>query len=299
MNRPLQGVAFTAVCAMVAGCATTRMSSLPDEPDDACVALQTLGLEEIMERARARGLVRKIRAGTESGSLPLLPGRAYAQSADFARLAGGVWVLTDKANDAGIPPAYGVIAAGCTMTLIALWYVVHDSGPRPSLPKNRGPETSPWKQSQDTPAPEPSPRPDRTFDPVPPVPGSPRKERPECVPVPTPHRGGDPRHDRCADLVPPNEFPGHDVLVGGKHFDAKTRGKKILWEIKAEETSTWRMPEWLKDDVIRDEAEKIEREQQIAESCGYLFIVGVVDAEHKDAIEKRAPRVDIRKVTCP
>ena len=281
------------------GSASTRMSMLPDEPDDACVALQTLGFEQIMERARARGLVRKVSAG--SGSLPLMPGRAYA---GITELAEAGWVLTDKAREAGIPPGYSVLAAGCTMTLLALWYVIHDRGSRPSLPvpKARAPETRMWTRPRETPAPEPQPRPDRTADPIP-GPDTPRESRPECMPVPVkPHRGGsnNQRHHDCADRVPPNEFPGHDVRVGGKLFDAKTVGAKELWEIKADDYTTWDMPDEVKERIVLPkEVRELERERQIAESCGYRFIVGVADSKHMKALKEQLPKLDIRKVTCP
>ena len=54
------------------------------------------------------------------------------------------------------------------------------------------------------------------------------RERPECEPQPVPHRGGHDHHDWCADTFPPNRFPGHDIYIGGKRFDALQVGVNVL-----------------------------------------------------------------------
>jgi hypothetical protein len=55
--------------------------------------------------------------------------------------------------------------------------------------------------------------------PDPPVSSDPRDRRPECTPRRASHRGGNDPHNKCADKIPNNSFPGWDVLVNGKHFD--------------------------------------------------------------------------------
>jgi Family of unknown function (DUF6310) len=58
------------------------------------------------------------------------------------------------------------------------------------------------------------------------------RRNPRCEPIPVPHAGGDAPHNECADKSPPNCYPGNDVLVGDKRFDALQVGVRVLWEIK-------------------------------------------------------------------
>lgn len=107
-------------------------------------------------------------------------------------------------------------------------------------------------------------------------------ERPECEPIPTPHRGGDALHNRCADEIPPNRFPGNDVLVNGKRFDALQVGKRILWEIKTDNYDTF--TPFLQGKVIRHQVPELQRERGIARECGYDFVIGVTSAAHRTAL---------------
>jgi len=49
-----------------------------------------------------------------------------------------------------------------------------------------------------------------------------------------PHRGGNDPHNDCADLIPQNSFPGWDVLVNGKQFDALVLVTRTLWDVKTD-----------------------------------------------------------------
>ena len=49
-----------------------------------------------------------------------------------------------------------------------------------------------------------------------------------------PHRGGNDAHNECADKIPNNSFPGRDVLVNGKNFDALQLATRTLWEVKTD-----------------------------------------------------------------
>jgi hypothetical protein len=73
------------------------------------------------------------------------------------------------------------------------------------------------------------------FPPDPPVSSDPRDRRPECKPIPVPHRGGNDPHNECADQVPDNSFPGWDVLVNGKQFDALQLTARTLWDVKTDD----------------------------------------------------------------
>ena len=103
-------------------------------------------------------------------------------------------------------------------------------------------------------------------------------DRPErCRPQPVPHKGKDPIHDACADAVPPNVFPGQDVLNNGKHFDAlDPRGR--LWEVRTANWSGWRgHPEFLHGREFERYVAEVLRERDLAAACGYPFVLAVAD----------------------
>lgn len=118
----------------------------------------------------------------------------------------------------------------------------------------------------------------------PPVPPQLLDRRPHarCEPIPVPHRGGDDAHDRCADRVPPNRYPGMDVLVDGKHFDALQVGVRALWEIKTDQFDTYN--DFLREQVVRDQVPEMQEERDIATACGYGFVVGVSTDSHRAAL---------------
>ncbi|WP_338026043.1 DUF6310 domain-containing protein [Corallococcus macrosporus] len=149
--------------------------------------------------------------------------------------------------------------------------------------------------AQRRPKPEPRPAGQDWQPPVPPVPPD-RTRRASCEPVPVPHRGGDDAHDRCADRVPPNRYPGMDVLVDGKHFDALQVGVRVLWEIKTDQFDTYSL--FLQNQVANDEAEELREERDIATACGYGFVVGVSSAAHRAALLQREPRLTIVVTGC-
>jgi Family of unknown function (DUF6310) len=118
----------------------------------------------------------------------------------------------------------------------------------------------------------------------PPVPPDPlgRERRPECEAIPVPHRGGNNAHNKCADRFPPNRYPGMDVLVDGKHFDALQVGVRVLWEIKTDQFDTYSF--FLRNQVVTDQVEEMREERNIATACGYGFEIGVSSAAHKQAL---------------
>jgi len=108
------------------------------------------------------------------------------------------------------------------------------------------------------------------------------RRRPECEPVPVPHAGGDDPHNECADKFPPNRYPGKDVLVNGKRFDALQVGVRVLWEIKTDRFDTY--TDFVQERAIRKEYRLLQEERAIAEACGYGFVVGVSTQAHQDAL---------------
>jgi hypothetical protein len=116
-----------------------------------------------------------------------------------------------------------------------------------------------------------------------PAPALTSERRPECVPRTVPHLGGDALHNRCADGVPRNAFPGFDVLVNGKRFDALQLGGRVLWEVKTDSFDTYTVA--LRKIVIDKQALELKRERALAEACGFNFWIGVRSAAHQAALE--------------
>jgi hypothetical protein len=87
------------------------------------------------------------------------------------------------------------------------------------------------------------------------------------------HAGEDVPHNECADKFPPNRYPGNDVLVGGKRFDALQVGVRVLWEIKTHRFDTYNA--FIRRMTIQKELPLLREERDIAQRCGYGFVVGV------------------------
>lgn len=121
----------------------------------------------------------------------------------------------------------------------------------------------------------------------PPVPPEPleRERRSECRPIPVRHRGGNDPHNECADNIPNNSFPGWDVLVNGKNFDALVFATRTLWEVKTDNFDTY--PRDLRRIVLDDQVPKMQTERELARACGFDFKVAVRSAAHKAALLQR------------
>jgi hypothetical protein len=107
-------------------------------------------------------------------------------------------------------------------------------------------------------------------------------ERPECKPIPVPHRGGNDPHNDCADLLPQNSFPGWDVLVNGKQFDALQLTTRTLWDVKTDDFE--KQPPRSQDFFVKVKLPEIKREKELAEACGYNFVIGVRSLAHRQAL---------------
>ncbi|WPB78371.1 DUF6310 domain-containing protein [Archangium violaceum] len=110
------------------------------------------------------------------------------------------------------------------------------------------------------------------------------EDDPRCKPVPVPHLGGNDPHNLCADLMPNNSFPGWDVLVNGKNFDALQLATRTLWDVKTDDFDkhSSRSQEFLANVKLPE----LQREDKLAKQCGYDFIVGVKSAAHKAMLFK-------------
>lgn len=152
---------------------------------------------------------------------------------------------------------------------------------------------------EQAPSAERQPRPESASlgrDWIPPISSETSERRPECQPIPVPHAGEDPPHNECADKFPPNRYPGHDVLVGGKRFDALQVGAWVLWEIKTHRFDTY--PDFIRRQTILEQVPLLRKEGDIAAACGYDFVVGVSTQEHKDALIDLEPTLNIVVTGC-
>jgi hypothetical protein len=109
-----------------------------------------------------------------------------------------------------------------------------------------------------------------------------RARHPECIPRPVPHLGGDALHNQCADGVPRNGFPGSDVLVNGKRFDALQPRERVLWEVKTDNFDTY--SPFLRKQGVENQVLELQRERELARACGFDFRVGVRSAAHRAAL---------------
>ena len=134
--------------------------------------------------------------------------------------------------------------------------------------------------SKQRPKPEPK-GPD--IPPLGPIGTSERERRPKCDPIPVPHRGGDDDHNKCADKIPNNSFPGWDVYVNGKNFDALQLATRTLWDVKTDDFE--KQPPRSQNFFVRVKLPEIQREKRLAEACGYNFVIGVKSATHKAVLE--------------
>nr|APZ78685.1 uncharacterized protein [Cystobacterineae bacterium] len=99
-----------------------------------------------------------------------------------------------------------------------------------------------------------------------------------------PHAGGANAHNKCADRIKNNSFPGWDVLVNGKQFDALVLATRTLWKVKTDDFDIHSPRS--QAFFAKVKLPEIRREAKLAAQCGYNFVVGVKSAAHKAALEK-------------
>ncbi|WP_342742360.1 DUF6310 domain-containing protein [Stigmatella aurantiaca] len=212
-------------------------------------------------------------------------GRCAVASAGAAAVGIGVCILAAPEIVVG-----AVILTGAVVIAVAIQEAldahelsgVRPEDGRPVLPT----ETSAAALSKRSPKPKPS---GQNWPPVPPAPVE-RERSPKCTPQRVPHLGGDELHNTCADRVPQNSFPGWDVLVNGKHFDALQLRARVLWEVKTDNFDTYSI--YLQRTVPEQQVPELRRERDLARACGFDFRVGVRSAAHKAALELADPDLD-------
>jgi hypothetical protein len=117
------------------------------------------------------------------------------------------------------------------------------------------------------------------------------EDDPKCKPIPVPHLGGNDPHNKCADRIPYNSFPGWDVFVNGKNFDALQLATRTLWDVKTDDFD--KHSRRSQQFFIEMKLPEIQRERRLAEECGYNFVVGVRSEAHKIALERADRRLDV------
>jgi len=228
-----------------------------------------------------------------------ITGRCAVASAGAAAVGLGVCVLAAPEIVVGAVIVAGVVVVGFAIKEALDAYELKWADPEDARP---APETRPVPETKPAPPkplairrPKPEPAGQDWPPPLPPEPLD-RERRRRCEPIPVPHLGGDDVHNECADRVPPNRYPGMDVLVDGKHFDALQVGVRVLWEIKTDQFDTY--SRFLQNQVIREQVLELRKERDLAEACGYGFVVGVSSVAHKAALEAQEPLLDVVVTGC-
>ncbi|WP_395834168.1 DUF6310 domain-containing protein [Cystobacter fuscus] len=199
----------------------------------------------------------------------------------------GVCVLAAPEIAVGAVVVMGVVVVGFAIKEALEAYELRKGRPqvRPAPETRPEPEIRPVPIAKPA-SPEQKPKPEPKGPDVPPVepPETSERDRNRCEPVPRPyHRGGNKLHNKCADGIPNNSFPGGDVFVNGKDFDALQLATRTLWEVKTDNFDTY--PPDLRRIVIEDQVPELQYERALALACGFNFRVGVRSAAHKAALE--------------
>jgi hypothetical protein len=126
---------------------------------------------------------------------------------------------------------------------------------------------------------------------LPPQSDDPAERRPECKPIPGPPRGGNDPHNTCADRIAGNNFPGLNVFVNGKYFDALVLATRTLWEVKTDNFDIHSLHS--QRFFAKVKLPGIQHEKRLAEACGDNFVVGVRSAAHKAALLELDPELTI------
>ncbi len=214
-------------------------------------------------------------------------GRCAVASAGAAAVGLGACVLVAPEIVVGAVIVAGVVVVGFAIKEALDAYAL-DMGRPEVRPVPEIAPAPPKPSPRKRPKPEPK-GPD--FPPVGPTEVT-ERDRPRCEPVPVSyHLGGNKLHDKCADRIPNNSFPGGDVFVNGKNFDALQLATRTLWEVKTDNFDTY--PPDLREFVLVDQLPKLQYERELARACGFDFKVGVRSAAHKAALLAQDITLDI------
>lgn len=207
-------------------------------------------------------------------------GRCTVASAEAATLGIGLCVLAAPEVVVG-----AVIVIGVVVVAVAIKEAM-DEADWPEATEHpipmQGIEAAEREASKNR---KPSPQPSGQ-DLFPPSPRDPfeRDRRPECSPVLGPPRGGNDPHNECADKILGNSFPGFNVLINGKHYDALVLSRRTLWEVKTDDFE--KQSPRSQDFFVKVKLPELRRERALARACGYDFIIGVRSKAHMLALQR-------------
>jgi hypothetical protein len=107
------------------------------------------------------------------------------------------------------------------------------------------------------------------------------------------------RHNTCADLRPPNVFPGSDALVTtpskrSKNFDALSP-KNELWEVK---TGGPHGSQSLYLLQLRRDSAEIRKEKSIADECGNPYVFAASDPVRLSLLRQEFLDLNLKLVDC-
>jgi len=214
--------------------------------------------------------------------------RCAVASAGAAAVGIGICILAAPEIVVG-----AVIVTGVVVVAVAIKEELDAYERRASRERAR-PESQTRPSHQQEPVANRKPKPEGAplgRDWLPPESSDPTTSRPECKPIPGPPRGGNDPHNQCADSIPGNDFPGLNVFVNGKHFDALVLATRTLWEAKTDNFE--KHDARSQDFFVRVQLPEIRREKKLAEACGYTFVVGVRSKAHLTALRAAEPSLNI------
>ena len=286
----------TALLLLLSACATTeanrrtavapdrrvtnlrRAATLPWVDDGRCVVREASNEWRVLAERCYHALdLDRVRFRDVTGKCPV---------AVVPAIAVGVGVCLLAALELAVTAVVVVGSALVVATAIheALEASERSSAPERVKPDVRAPSGGNQPSANRRPVPEPEGGGD-VFPPLPPDVSDP-PDRDKCIPRPVPPSGGDELHNYCAKHLPGNAFPERDVLVNGKRFDGLQPLIRTLWEIKTDNSDTYKPI--VKDFAIKKEVPELLRELKLARACGYEFRIGVRSVAHKEALASAA-----------
>jgi uncharacterized protein DUF6310 len=229
-----------------------------------------------------------------------ITGRCSIASAGAAAMGLGVCILAAPELIVGAVVVAGVVVVGFAikeaLDAYELRWGDHEKV-RPTPETRPVPEVKPvpeTKPAPQEPSPKERPKPEpKGPDFLPPEPPEvTERDRHKCEPIPVPyHLGGNKLHDKCADRIPNNSFPGGDVFVNGKNFDALQLATRTLWEVKTSAIESYN-PFIRRTELEKQVAEAL-HERDLAAACGYDFVIGVRTEAHKAALRERDSSLNV------
>ncbi|WP_375759857.1 DUF6310 domain-containing protein [Corallococcus exercitus] len=215
-------------------------------------------------------------------------GRCAVASAGAAAMGIGFCVLAAPEIAVGAVIVIGVLVVGVAIKEALANYELKGSMPEVEVVEPWTKPALPASTAHRKPKPQPSGQ-----DLFPPAPNDPfeRDRRPECRPVPGPPRGGNDPHNECANKVPGNNFPGFNVFINGKHYDALVLSRRTLWEVKTDDFEK-HSPRSRKF-FISVKLPELQREARLARECGYDFVIGVRSEAHLIALKLADPSLRV------